>query len=209
MSDTEYGGSDDLAALDFTMESATDTDEDQGFFDDMPVAEVVDDEESSTEMFDEYAPTTTGDDDDDTGLESLAEDVSDENIDDEADGFLFTVTNPPETVSITASIDGGIHKIEIASKAVSMTEAELADEILVIANLARQQALAAQHTALMDNISLPEDVEKMGLEVGMDGMDFIRDMMESNMGLPTPKQAAEAQAEVFATRYTDDADHHG
>ena len=49
---------------------------------------------------------------------------------------LFTVTNPPETVTVTAFMDGRVHQIELAPKVTNLTERDLAEEILVIAGLA-------------------------------------------------------------------------
>ena len=108
---------------------------------------------------------------------------------------LFTVTNPPGTVTVTALMDGRILHVELDAQVANMSESDLADEILVIADLARQKGLAGQHSFLFDTMS--------GL--GANDNSAIRDLLENGLALSSPEQAAEAQAEVFATRYN--ADH--
>lgn len=106
----------------------------------------------------------------------------------------------PETVSVSALMDGRTQRVELSPKVTSMSETELAEEILVIADLARQKGLAAQHSYLLGDDSLSETMREMGI----DGNDVVRDFMENGIGLTTPEQAAAAQAEVFATRYSTD-----
>lgn len=55
---------------------------------------------------------------------------------DETPAPVFTVTNPPGTVTVAAYLDGRVHQIALSPKVVNMTERELADEIRVIADLA-------------------------------------------------------------------------
>lgn len=112
--------------------------------------------------------------------------------DDEEDVIpLFTVTNPPGTVSVSALGDGGIEQVALSEKVASMTEAELAEEIIVIAHLATQKGQAAQHDFLLQNMR----------ELGADDPDAVRDLLEYGMELTSPERAAETQAHVFATRY--------
>jgi hypothetical protein len=103
-----------------------------------------------------------------------------------------TVTNPPETVSVTALMDGKTLNVELAPGAASMTESELAAEILVIADLATQRASSVLHTLLTDSM------KAQGHEVGAS----MADAMGGVLALTPAKQAEEAQAEVFATRYS-------
>jgi len=67
---------------------------------------------------------------------------------DEADGEdappLFTMTNPPGTVSVSANMSGMIQQVELSAKVNTMSEAELADEILVTAGLARRKGWPAR-----------------------------------------------------------------
>ena len=113
----------------------------------------------------------------------------------ESSGQMDTVTNPPETVSVTALMGGSIHSVELSADAGRMTESELAAEILVVAGLASQKAGAVLHTLLTDDVSA-QGVNDHGILSDLLGPRF--------MNLPSPKQAAEAQAVVFATRYASD-----
>ncbi|BBY21350.1 YbaB/EbfC family DNA-binding protein [Mycobacterium stomatepiae] len=109
----------------------------------------------------------------------------------EDDVPLFTVTNPPGTVSVSALGDGAIDRVDLSADATSLTEAELAEEILVMAQLATTKGQAAQHEFLF---------EKM-CELGADDPDALNDLLEKGMELASPQRAAEAQARIFATRY--------
>jgi len=110
----------------------------------------------------------------------------------EADAVqLFAVTNPPQTVSVSALIDRGIQQVVLSAAVTNMSESELADEILALADLARQKGLAGQYTLLTEGVS----------DVGEDDREALRELLEVGMDLSTPERAAAAQAEVFATRY--------
>lgn len=103
---------------------------------------------------------------------------------------LFAVTNPPGTVTVTAFMDGRVQQIELSPKVLGMTEADLSDEIVVIADLAAQDARSAQYSVMLDGMR----------EQGHD--DFAtRDFLTRELQLPTPEQADSARAEVFTTRY--------
>lgn len=163
--------SDDLAALDFSGGSAG---------------------ESSLDALDEYAPPASPDSEDaGTGLDALHGLTEQE---EEPDLELFTVTNPQGSVSVTAMMGGIVHRITLTDKAASMSESSLAEEIFVIADLARQKARAAQHTFMVENMSeLTED--------GPEENALLREFVGMTLNLPTPEEAAAAEAEVFATRY--------
>ncbi|MBU9762270.1 YbaB/EbfC family DNA-binding protein [Mycobacterium sp. TNTM28] len=103
---------------------------------------------------------------------------------------MFTVTNPPETVTVTAFMDGRVHRIELAPNVVNLTERDLADEILVIADLAAQQAKSAQYSFMLAGMR----------EHGHDDA-ATRDFLTRDLNLPTPEQADDARAQVFSTRY--------
>jgi hypothetical protein len=127
--------------------------------------------------------------------DTLPEDTGDtQHTDAEEEEFsweLTTVTNPPETVSVTALMGGRIQSVDLLPDALSMTESELADEILVIADLASQRASSVLRTLLIEGMQA-QGVDDQALAdfLGTRGLD-----------LTPPKQAAQAQAEVFATRY--------
>ena len=102
----------------------------------------------------------------------------------------FTVTNPPGTVTVTTSMDGRVHQIDLSPGASTMTESVLAEEIVVIAGLATQDARSAQYTAMLEGMR----------EYGHDSVGT-RDFLTRELNLPTPEQAQAARAELFATRY--------
>ncbi len=195
-------GHDDLAALDFSAAGEDGTAASVSESDALDFS-VADDggEESAVDALDAFAPAEP--EDSATELDAIQSQTAD--TEDEAEeevGPLFTVTNPPETVSVSALIGGRIHQIRLSPKATSMSESELADEIAVIAGLARQKGLAGEHTYLLENPDLSETMRAIGL----DGGQVLRDFMENGIGLPTPEKADAEQAEVFATRYTADHD---
>ncbi|OSC41510.1 DUF2694 domain-containing protein [Mycobacterium decipiens] len=164
--DDDHG---DLSALDFT---AADTDD-----------------ASTLDALDDYAPVETEDSAADLdALHSLTE------RDEEHELELFTVANPQGSVSVTALMDGKIQRVELNDKVTSMTEAQLADEIFVIADLARQKARASQYTFLVENIGELTDEDP-------EGSALLREFVGMTLNLPTPEEAAAAEAEVFATRY--------
>ena len=192
-------GHDDLAALDFSA-GQDGTEEDVSESDALDFSVADDAEASPTEALDAFAPAES--EDSATELDAIASQTADTEDDvDEEVGPLFTVTNPPETVSVSALTGGRIHQIGLSPKVTGMSESELADEIVVIAGLARQKGLAGEHTYLLENPALSETMRAIGL----DGNEVLRDFMENGIGLPTPEKADAEQAEVFATRYT--ADH--
>ncbi|OBI13718.1 hypothetical protein [Mycobacterium sp. E2497] len=106
-----------------------------------------------------------------------------------------TVVNPPETVSVTATIDGRVLRIELSPAVAEMSESGLAEEILTIADVARQRALAIQQSLVLECFH----------ELGIDDEGFVAEALRSGVTeLPSPAQAAATQAEVFASRYHSD-----
>ncbi|MGN7778886.1 hypothetical protein ACTJJE_05120 [Mycolicibacterium sp. 22603] len=108
---------------------------------------------------------------------------------------LFTVTNPPGTVTVSALLDGRIHRIELSPEATAEadSEAQLAGEIVVIADLAHQQARSAQFSYVLEGMQ----------DNGHDAAET-RDFLTRSVGLPSPEQADAARAQIFATRYAGD-----
>jgi hypothetical protein len=181
---------DNLAALDF---SAADEPSDGQAYDMDFGAYEERDPESGLADLDEYAPAEIAD-------AATVEDIIDsqtgdteEHADDDAPGPMFTVTNPPGTVSVSSLMDGRIQQIDLAPWVSTMTEAQLAEEIRVIADLARLKGLAGQHTFMTE--MLYSEQHHNGAEV--------RDLLEQGLELPSPQQADEAQADVFASRYSE------
>ena len=108
---------------------------------------------------------------------------------------LYTVANPPGTVAVTAYLDGRVSDVELAPTASAFTESNLADEIVVLAGLATQNARAAQYEYMLDGMSAQ----------GHDSV-ATRDFLERDLQLPSPEQASAAKAAVFAERYAGEHD---
>ncbi|ORV88577.1 hypothetical protein [Mycolicibacterium iranicum] len=159
------GDHDDLAALDYSAVGADEGETDLGL------------------ILGDYSH----EDDREPGPAALAIDLGAE---DDAAMPMFTVTNPPGTVTVTTYMDGRVHQIDLAPHAVSLTESMLAEEIVVIAGLATQDARSAQYTFMLEGMR----------EQGHDTV-ATRDFLNRDLDLPTPEQAQAARAELFANRY--------
>lgn len=165
---------DDLAALDFSVDDGG--------------------EDSTFDAFDGYVRTQESDDDEALGsFEAYMAGTADE--DREPSPPLFTVTNPPGTVSVSAYLDGRVHHIDLTANAAKMTEPQLAEEILLIAGLARQKARSAQYAFMLDGMR----------DLGHDNV-ATRDFLSRDLGLPSPEEATAETAQLFATRYSGDHD---
>lgn len=103
-----------------------------------------------------------------------------------------SVTNPDQTVTATATIDGRLQRVSLhfgSGSSASISEDELSREILLVGRLAGRKARAQLFDFLLDGSG--EDVEST--------RHFLRD----ELGLPTPEQAAAEQAEAFGIRLRD------
>lgn len=130
---------------------------------------------------------------DDLGALDLSRPDHDE--DDAAEVPMFTVTNPPGSVTVTTFMDGRVKQIELSSRTTDMTEPELADEVIVIASLATQEAKSAQYSLMLEGMR----------EQGHDDA-ATRDFLTRDLDLPSPEEARAARARIFATRYGGDDD---
>lgn len=108
---------------------------------------------------------------------------------------LYTVANPPGTVTVTSFLDGRISRIELHPRAARMSEAQLAEEIVVIARLATQDARSAQYAFMLEGMR----------QQGHDDADT-RDFLSRDLELPSPERADAERAALFATRYVGDHD---
>jgi hypothetical protein len=143
-------------------------------------------ETSDLDAFGVYMPAAP--EDGDRGWDSIDGPVDD--TDSERQTLLFTITNPPGTVSATAALDGRIQQIELSPKVTAMTESQVAEEVTVLAGLARQRARAGQHALIV------EFMRRLGHDrVATAGF------LEHELGLPSPATARDEVAQVFATRY--------
>jgi hypothetical protein len=113
--------------------------------------------------------------------------------DDELPVPVFTVTNPPGTVTVTTFMDGRVQQIDLSPKVTTLTESMLAEEIVVVARLATQDARAAQYSFMLEGMR----------EQGHDDV-ATRDFLQRDLDLPSPEQAIAARAAVFAERYRGD-----
>ncbi|MGV0781013.1 hypothetical protein [Mycolicibacterium sp. XJ775] len=98
--------------------------------------------------------------------------------------------NPPGTVTVSAYLNGSIAKVELAPKVATLTEAQLADEILFVAGVAAKRATAVLHG------------EAVGMLVEQ-GMDFreAQYFVETNMPYATPKQADDAERALITRHF--------
>ena len=112
-------------------------------------------------------------------------------VDDQPVEFGYTVANPPQTVTVTALMDGRIHRVGLAPGVTHMTEVELAQEVLVIAELARQDGRSAQYEVMYSGLH----------ELGHDRAEA-KDFLSRSLDLPSPEEAAATRAHIFATRYS-------
>ena len=106
-----------------------------------------------------------------------------------------SVTNPAQTVTATAAVDGRLQGFVMdfgPGSAASLTEQDLGHEILLVGRLAGRKARSQLFDFLVEGAG--DDVESTRR--------FLRD----EMGLPTPEQAAAEQAEVFGIRLRDNDD---
>jgi hypothetical protein len=117
----------------------------------------------------------------------------DDEQDDEQPVSVFAVTNPPGTVTVTTFMDGRVHQIDLSPKVTTLTETQLAEEIVVIARLATQDARAAQFSFMLEGMN----------QQGHDEV-ATRDFLTRDLDLPSPEQATATRAEVFAHRYASD-----
>jgi hypothetical protein len=108
---------------------------------------------------------------------------------------VFTVSNPAGSVTVTTFLDGRVKQIDLSPKVTDMTETDLADEIVVIAGLATQDAKSAQYAFMLEGMR----------QQGHDDA-ATRDFLTRDLDLPTPEEAQAARAHIFATRYGGDYD---
>jgi hypothetical protein len=108
---------------------------------------------------------------------------------------LFTVMNPPGTVTVTTFMDGRVNRIDLSPRVTTMTETNLADEIVVIAGLATQDARSAQYSFMLEGMR----------QQGHDDV-ATQDFLTRDLDLPSPERAEADRAQIFATRYASNHD---
>ena len=128
-------------------------------------------------------------------LDALGDYAEDPAEDDDLPVPVFAVTNPPGTVTVTAFLDGRVKQVDLSPKVTEMTEADLADEIVVIAGLATADARSAQYAYMLEGMR----------HQGHDDV-ATRDFLARDLDLPTPDETKAARAQLFSTRYAGDHD---
>jgi hypothetical protein len=123
-------------------------------------------------------------------LDALGDYAEDPAEDDDLPVPVFAVTNPPGTVTVTAFLDGRVKQVDLSPKVTEMTEADLADEIVVIAGLATADARSAQYAYMLEGMR----------RQGHDDV-ATRDFLARDLDLPTPDEAKAGRAQLFSTRY--------
>lgn len=114
--------------------------------------------------------------------------ANDDESDDTSSGpVTFGITNPAGTITAQATISGAINRIELSSATTSMTESDLARDIMSTAELANIQARAIQRAM----------VQSLLMHQGMD-QDVAAQFIDDISDLPTPAQSEAAQAEAMA-----------
>jgi hypothetical protein len=121
---------------------------------------------------------------------TIPAELPDDTEDDEPKTIVFRVSNPQGSVTVTTYINGSVANIDLSPAVSRMSESQLADEIRVIADLARDQARAGQHALLTEFMS----------ELGHDRV-YTTGFLRRQIGLPTPEDANDEKSRVFATRY--------
>lgn len=146
-------------------------------------------------MGDQWGPWDGPDDDElnDVGYQIPVDpDVipDDGDSDEHSESPLFEVSNPHHSVTVAATIDGGVRRVDLAPSVVKMTEYELADEIRAIAGLATMKAGSVVHAFLVE-----------GLRTSGHDTALIGSTLSRGLGLLSPEQVAETTRDVFAERY--------
>lgn len=100
---------------------------------------------------------------------------------------LFTVSHPSHVLSVTASISGGIQSVELSPDAGRLTESQLAQTIKATADLAGIKGRSVQYELIYELMS------RQGVDEAM-----VARYLNHDIGLPTPQQADEAEAEAVS-----------
>lgn len=130
--------------------------------------------------------------DHDTGLDAFdiyapGEDTDDPARADSIPDLLFSASNAADSVTVSALMNGAIHRVELSPQVSSMTEAELASEILTVANVAAAKGRAGQYELVSGLLRVQ----------GQDELSS-RELLTHGLGLPTPEEAIAAEAALAA-----------
>lgn len=144
---------------------------------------VFDDAASGLDALPDYAPDDVEEDEDDDfgSFDAEPDATAEEQIP------VVQAVNPPGTVAVTAYLNGSVAQVDLDPRVTTLTEAQLADEIRVVAGVAAAKATAVVHVGVVN----------MLLEQGME-LREARDFVETNMPFATPEQAGEAGLALIA-----------
>ncbi|MBU9762729.1 hypothetical protein FR943_02525 [Mycobacterium sp. TNTM28] len=137
-----------------------------------------------------------------------APDTTDSYVEDGSDDFIeatdpdpavpdeqaltLQAANPPGTVTVTTYLTGTIARVELDPKVTAMTEADLAEEIGAVSEVASKRATAIIHDSIVGSL----------VQHGIHRQDALH-FVESYMPFATPEQANEAELALIA-RHTDE-----
>lgn len=135
--------------------------------------------------FDIYVPREESDDINAFEIPDRVDPADDDSIPD----LLFAANNADGSVTVSALMNGAIDRVELAPEVSTMTEVELAREILNVAAVAAAKGRAGQYELVSGLLQLQ----------GQDEMSC-RELLVHSLGLPTPEEAIAAEA-ALTSRY--------
>jgi hypothetical protein len=107
--------------------------------------------------------------------------------------LLFSAESRDGSVVVTATFSGHLRDVELSARVGSMSESELAGEIVRLAQLAQHRAQAGQHAIITELFG------RMGHDrVAISGW------LEHELGLPSPESVQAEAAQIFAITDFDD-----
>jgi hypothetical protein len=107
------------------------------------------------------------------------------------DTLLVTARSPNDSITATGFMDGRIFQVTFSTQVSTMSESELADEIVKVCTMASRQADAAHHYLLATVMR----------ELGQDPAGT-RSFLERSVGLPSPETVIDEKARMFAGYYS-------
>ncbi|MGW0161485.1 DUF2694 family protein [Mycobacterium sp. NPDC003323] len=142
-----------------------------------------DDSDSGLSAFDIYTDMLHSEEA--TGLSAF--DHADSDSGAEESEVVFFATNASGTVTVSAKIDGCVHSVSLSAQSMTMTEAELAREILAVADVAAAKGRAGQYELISGMLRVQGQDEPSA-----------RELLVHGLGLPTPEEAIAAEAELVS-----------
>lgn len=150
------------------------------------------------DVFDDYIPPCESDEDSypvlgEVDRKDRNSEIDTASVEDSADtmpDLKFSASNPAQTVTVTALLNGMIDFVELSARTgLETTEVELAAEIISVAEVAAMKAMSAQYELAYEVMHLQ----------GQD-RDSIRGLLEGVMRLPTPERAIATEADFMSQR---------